>query len=187
MRRCSNCGEPGHNRRTCRNTTSEEWALKHMPRRMRPKLTSEERSERSRRVVQAIWDAMSPAERAKRTTNGRAAFMEATAQRTGDVSDYFRELARKRGGADRAKATSNPEDHAVAPTYDFAAYAVGLCSASVCTSLPDSQATDRLNGTHPTGIASAWEIANEPFANGDANPRPCSNRPDTHRHLLFHC
>lgn len=71
--------------------------------------------------------------------------------------------------------------------YVFAAYAVGLCSASVCTSLTDEQATARLNETEPTGISSPWSVADEDFANGDPNGRPCNTRPATHRHLLFHC
>lgn len=71
---------------------------------------------------------------------------------------------------------------------DFTAYAVGLCSASVCTSLPDEAATARLNGEHPTGIASCWQIADEKtFADGSPHPQPCHDNPGTHRHLLFHC
>ncbi|MGR6922602.1 hypothetical protein ACU635_50825 [[Actinomadura] parvosata] len=69
----------------------------------------------------------------------------------------------------------------------FDAYSVGLVCASVCTSLTDDQAAARLNEAHPTGITSRWEVADEPFANGDPNGRPCPDRPDTHRHLLFHC
>jgi hypothetical protein len=70
----------------------------------------------------------------------------------------------------------------------FTAYAVGLCSASVCTSLPDEEAAERLNAGHPTGISSRWEVAEEPtFADGTPNPQPCHDHPETHRHLLFHC
>lgn len=69
----------------------------------------------------------------------------------------------------------------------FAAYSVGLVYASICTSLTDEQATARLNEQHPTGITSRWTVADEPFANGDPNPRPCNSHPDTHRHLLFTC
>lgn len=70
---------------------------------------------------------------------------------------------------------------------EFTAYAVGLVCASVCTSLDDTQATARLNRQHPTGIASDWRIADEPFANGDTNGRPCDQYPQTHRHILFTC
>jgi hypothetical protein len=69
----------------------------------------------------------------------------------------------------------------------FTAYAVGLCYASACTSLTDDEATAQMNTEHPTGIDSAWEIANEPFASGDPNGRPCDQHADTHRHILFTC
>lgn len=69
----------------------------------------------------------------------------------------------------------------------FTAYAVGLVYASVCTSLTDTEATSRINTEHPTGVSSWWEIADEPFASGDPNGRPCDQRPATHRHLLFTC
>jgi hypothetical protein len=72
--------------------------------------------------------------------------------------------------------------------YDFRAYAVGLCSASVCTSLSNEDATARLNGQEPTGIDSQWQISSDPtFASGQTNPRPCDDWPDTHRHILFNC
>ncbi|HEX6970501.1 MAG TPA: hypothetical protein VF174_17040 [Micromonosporaceae bacterium] len=72
--------------------------------------------------------------------------------------------------------------------YEFRAYAVGLCSASVCTSLSDEEATERLNSEHPTGISSRWEVADDPtFSDGRPNPLPCDDYPDTHRHILFHC
>lgn len=70
---------------------------------------------------------------------------------------------------------------------DFTAYAVGVCYASVCTSLSDAEATAWLNTQHPTGIASPWSIAREEFHNGDPNGRPCDRHPETHRHLLFAC
>jgi hypothetical protein len=72
--------------------------------------------------------------------------------------------------------------------YDFRAYAVGLASASVCTSLSDEDATAQLNTHEPTGIDSQWQISADPtFKNGDPNPRPCHDWPDTHRHILFNC
>lgn len=69
---------------------------------------------------------------------------------------------------------------------DFTAYSVGLCYASVCTSLSDDETTARLNAERPTGIG-PWRIADEAFANGDPNPRPCDQNPGTHRHVLFNC
>lgn len=73
-------------------------------------------------------------------------------------------------------------------SYDFAAYSVGVVCASVCTSLTDEQATDRLNAEHPTGITTRWQVApDETFATGQPNPTPCEHHPETHRHILFHC
>lgn len=72
--------------------------------------------------------------------------------------------------------------------YEFRAYAVGLCSASACTSLAGEQAAARLNIEHPTGISSQWQVsADATFADGHPHPNPCEDWPDTHRHLLFVC
>ena len=72
--------------------------------------------------------------------------------------------------------------------YDFMAYAVGLCSASVCSNLTDEETTARLNADHPTGIDSRWSRSTDTtFVNGEPNPRPCDDMPDTHRHILFEC
>lgn len=70
---------------------------------------------------------------------------------------------------------------------EFTVYAEGLCYASVCTSLADEAATQRMNTLHHSGTSRGWQIADEPFRNGDPNGRPCEQRPDTHRHLLFDC
>lgn len=70
---------------------------------------------------------------------------------------------------------------------DFTAYSVGVVYASVCTALTDEAATNTLNQEHPTGIASRWSIADEPFADGTANGSACGDQPATHRHLLFTC
>ncbi|MGP4092977.1 hypothetical protein [Nonomuraea sp. KM90] len=69
----------------------------------------------------------------------------------------------------------------------FTVITVGLCVATVCTSVTNDEATGRLNVAHPTGISTRWELAGDPFPNGDPNPSPCRDHPDTHRHLLFHC
>lgn len=70
---------------------------------------------------------------------------------------------------------------------DFEAYAVGVCTASVCTCLDDEDATAWLNELFPTGIA-PWEIAEDAtFRTGQPHPCPCEKSPDTHRHVLFHC
>lgn len=70
---------------------------------------------------------------------------------------------------------------------DFDAYAVGLVYASVCSSICERETTWRLNVEHPTGIPSAWAVADEPFRTGEPNPHPCERAPDTHKHYLFVC
>lgn len=68
----------------------------------------------------------------------------------------------------------------------FEAYTVGLCYASVCTSLDDESAASRLNWEHPTGVH-PWQIADDPnFAKGQSNSCPCPHRPGC-RHILFSC
>lgn len=71
---------------------------------------------------------------------------------------------------------------------DFEAYSVGICCASVCTSLSLREAMRRLNAEHPTGITSKWRpSADETFRGGQKNPCPCDMHPATHRHYLFNC
>lgn len=68
----------------------------------------------------------------------------------------------------------------------FAAYAIGLCSASACTSLSDEDAIAEMNRRHPTGVG-PWFIADEPtFATGQPHPCPCPDD-SARRHVLFHC
>lgn len=64
-------------------------------------------------------------------------------------------------------------------------YGTGLCYASVCTNVPDDEATSKLNASHPTGV-SPWAISAESFAAGEPNPTPCPDRSDC-RHILFDC
>jgi hypothetical protein len=72
------------------------------------------------------------------------------------------------------------------PNYDFCAYAVGLCYASVCTSLSLEEATQRLNAEHPTGLEHGWKLAAEAFRTGERNPCPCPDYAE-HWHFLFSC
>ncbi|KKK94562.1 hypothetical protein LCGC14_2681600 [marine sediment metagenome] len=69
---------------------------------------------------------------------------------------------------------------------NFVAYSVGLCCASICTSLPLDETTKRLNSECPTGVG-PWEKANEGFRTGETNPCPCNENPETHKHYLFIC
>lgn len=71
-------------------------------------------------------------------------------------------------------------------TLDFKAYSVGLCFASVCTSLSLSESTQRLNLEYSTGVG-PWEKSDEKFRTGDSNPCPCNENPQTHKHYLFVC
>lgn len=71
---------------------------------------------------------------------------------------------------------------------EFMPYSVGLVAASVCTSLPIEQATQRLNESHPTGV-SPWHLSDDKtFADGNtANGSACPDHPETHKHYLFNC
>lgn len=69
---------------------------------------------------------------------------------------------------------------------NFWAYTVGVCSASVCSSLPLEEVTAQLNREHPTGISSQWTHSKESFADGSSNPWPCPDSP-ANKHYLFEC
>lgn len=74
-----------------------------------------------------------------------------------------------------------------ASTDEFIIYAMGICSASVCSSLPMADVQARMRSLE-TGVESRWEWAElENFRLGEPNPCPCNKKPDTHRHYLFHC
>ena len=60
----------------------------------------------------------------------------------------------------------------------FTVYAVGVCHASVCTSLGDADAEYETNAAHPTFIASRWVISGEDFPDGTKNGTPCHDAPD---------
>ena len=71
---------------------------------------------------------------------------------------------------------------------DFDVYAIGMCYASVCTSLSKVEAGRRLNVLHPTGLATPWKPSKDKeFASGGPNPCPCEDKPETHKHYLFEC
>jgi hypothetical protein len=70
---------------------------------------------------------------------------------------------------------------------DFDIYSWGLCYASVCSSLPIEEITERVNRELPTGIKNKWKLHDEPFKTGEANPHPCEANPETHKHYLFSC
>ena len=76
----------------------------------------------------------------------------------------------------------------MAEPYDYKCYTVGLCAASVCTRLSDEETTKRLNMEHPVGFGPGWTISKDThFRQGQTNPCPCEDMPDTHRHILYEC
>lgn len=64
-------------------------------------------------------------------------------------------------------------------------YSSGLIACSVCTDLPREEVAEEVNRVHPTGISAQWEIADESFADGSANPHPCEEVPAKQHWLLF--
>lgn len=70
---------------------------------------------------------------------------------------------------------------------NFEPYAVGLCHASVCTSLSVEEATRLLNRNNPTGIESQWKLSDDKnFKSGEANGFDCPDHPGN-KHYLFVC
>jgi len=72
------------------------------------------------------------------------------------------------------------------PMADVIPYSIGICCASVCTALSAEATTKFMHEHHPTGISSQWEIADEPFRTGEANPCPCEDV-EGRKHYLFVC
>lgn len=70
---------------------------------------------------------------------------------------------------------------------EFTVYGVGMCHASVCTSLSLPEATKRLNMESPTGLDHGWAKKDATFAGGGPNPCECPDHPETHKHYLFSC
>lgn len=70
---------------------------------------------------------------------------------------------------------------------EFTIYAIGICSASVCSSLPAEEVKKRMSA-EPTGVSSPWQLAeDDAFADGTPMPCLCNEMPETHKHYLFHC
>ena len=70
---------------------------------------------------------------------------------------------------------------------EFWVYAMGVCYASVCSSLGEAETVGRMNSERPTGIGHPWRKARQAFHRGEPNPCPCNRHPDTHKHYLFEC
>lgn len=70
----------------------------------------------------------------------------------------------------------------------FEIYAIGLVHTSVCSSLTLKETIKRVNNETPTGISSRWKLSmDKKFADGQMNPCPCEESPDTHVHYLLNC
>ena len=69
---------------------------------------------------------------------------------------------------------------------DFYIYAKGICSASVCSSLPKKEVKRRM-ARELTGVG-PWQLSKDKtFSSGKTNPCPCNKNPMTHAHYLFNC
>ncbi len=67
---------------------------------------------------------------------------------------------------------------------EFVVYSDGIVYQSVCSSLGDEETLQRMQGT-VSGTSNGWQFAKEPFRNGEPNPCPCDQHPETHKHYLF--
>ncbi len=68
----------------------------------------------------------------------------------------------------------------------FMVYAEGICSASVCSSLPKREVNRRMR-SRLTGVTPWRPSRDKTFASGEPNPCLCDQNPETHKHYLFHC
>jgi len=69
----------------------------------------------------------------------------------------------------------------------FEAYSVGLCAASICTSLPIEEAVATMNAKYPTGISSKWKLSDSPtFKTGEENGCQCPDHTEN-KHYLLNC
>jgi len=84
-----------------------------------------------------------------------------------------------------------PKDGQSAPTAplvadEFTIYSWGICSASVCSSLPQLEVERRM-AQEMTGVGPWLFARGESFATGEPNPSLCNHNAKTHKHYLFHC
>lgn len=70
----------------------------------------------------------------------------------------------------------------------FDCYSVGICYASVCSSLTPEETEARMNTEQPSGTTHGWKLARDAtFKAGAPNPCPCHDHPETHKHYLLEC
>jgi hypothetical protein len=60
------------------------------------------------------------------------------------------------------------------------------CSACAPADMPVAEVEAEVNRQSPTGISSAWRIADEPFEGGAPNPSDCNDGP-LKKHYLLSC
>lgn len=124
-------------------------------------------------------------------------FVEGEPREFGGIGDRLEGAVARSLGIDAARAAAvvlfKPESilidnpHLVvaeAPDALFEVYATGLVYCAVCTTLDVDAASVRVNESHPSGIESRWQVADEPFPTGEPNPHPCAERSGC-RHWLF--
>ena len=69
-------------------------------------------------------------------------------------------------------------------------YSIGLLSASVCAdnSLTPKEVEAEFNRIHPSGTTMGWGLSGDThFLQGQPNPCPCDQFPETRKHYLFNC
>lgn len=70
---------------------------------------------------------------------------------------------------------------------EFTIYSNGICFCSVCSSLSPEETEMRINRENPSGTLGGWLLTEDDFMDGDPNPVPCNENPETHKHYLFAC
>ena len=69
-------------------------------------------------------------------------------------------------------------------------YSVGLLNASVCAdnSLTPEEVEKEFNKVYFCGTENGWKISSDThFLQGQPNPCPCDQFPETRKHYLFEC
>lgn len=69
-------------------------------------------------------------------------------------------------------------------------YSIGLFSASVCAdnSLSPEDVEKEFNKLNPAGTTNGWMLSEDThFRQGNTNPCPCEDYPETRKHYLFDC
>lgn len=71
---------------------------------------------------------------------------------------------------------------------DIEIYSKGLVHLSVCApkSMQREVVEARVNEQHPTGLDHGWQVSNDEFRDGAANPHTCEDDPDR-QHWLMVC